>query len=146
MQCFRSAPRKCIFRGSAPRAAAATAVAALKLELACALIASNHYKILVWKAVRRFGRQRFFLVLACSCEPRPACSVSSGQPCSFAKRKLSYGGLPFAPSGQRRKAQVRDCEPHERPAAERPQRVSHLALLSLSGREPFCSPLKGLNG
>ena len=76
MQCFRSAPRKCIFRGSAPRAAAASAVAALKLELACALIASNHYKILVWKAVRRFGRQRFFLVLACSCEPRPACSVS----------------------------------------------------------------------
>ena len=34
MQCFRSAPRKCIFWGSAPRAAAATAVAALKLEWA----------------------------------------------------------------------------------------------------------------
>ena len=50
--------------------------------------------------------------------------------CGFAKRKLSSGRLPLAPSGQRRKAQVRDCVPHERPPAERQQRVSHLASLS----------------
>ena len=52
----------CLHEDAGSSRVAATAVAALKLELACALIASNHYKILVWKAVRRFGRQRYKLV------------------------------------------------------------------------------------